>query len=244
MLKKGAQLMFSSFSLVDRRWMENQPLPEAKILLRGGQGLPSRSSVGSRRLNKATAAFQEISGMLSCNATRLFLVTQQLAVEGLIIFLGEERQFVPLEPLETFLLSISRRKADHWLVVLARSFKARDTQGKATSRTVLEEILECVADMRQNPLCRRFFRFMLQASRSALAMFLTAVFPVQPVEVVVASTATFTKGSRTAFSRLVELLAAVLSANERLFSTITFSSYPGRRKEGICASSSSLFFSI
>lgn len=89
--------------------MENQPLPEVKILLRGGQGLPSRSSVGSRRLNKATAAFQEISGMLSCNATRLFLVTQQLAVEGLIIFLGEERQFVPLEPLETFLLRISRR---------------------------------------------------------------------------------------------------------------------------------------
>lgn len=102
-------LNFSSFSLVDRRWMENQPLPEVKILLRGGQGLPSRSSVGSRCLNKATAAFQEISGMLSCNATRLFLVTQQLAVEGLIIFLGEERQFVPLEPLETFLLRISRR---------------------------------------------------------------------------------------------------------------------------------------
>lgn len=89
--------------------MENQPLPKVKILLRGGQGLPSRSSVGSRCLSKATAAFQEISGMLSCNVTRLFLVTQQLAVEGLIIFLGEERQFVPLEPLETFLLRISRR---------------------------------------------------------------------------------------------------------------------------------------
>lgn len=45
-----------------------------------------------------------------------------------------------------------------------------------------------------------------------------------------------------AFSRLFELPADVLSANERLFSTITLPFYPGRGKEGICASSSMLFF--
>lgn len=48
-------------------------------------------------------------------------------------------------------------------------------------------MLQFVADTRRNPLCRRFFRFMLQASRSVLAIFLTAMLPVQPVEVVVAS---------------------------------------------------------
>lgn len=47
---------------------------------------------------------------------------------------------------------------------------------------------------------------------------------------------------RMAFSRLFELPADVLSANERLFSTITLPFYPGRGKEGICASSSMLFF--
>lgn len=59
------------------------------------------------------------------------------------------------------------------------------------------------------------------------------------------STATVTlREWRTGFSRLFELPADVSSANERSFSTITFPSYPVRGKEGICASSSILFFSI
>lgn len=49
---------------------------------------------------------------------------------------------------------------------------------------------------------------------------------------------------RMRLSRLFQLPADVLSANERLFSTITFPSYPGRGKEGECASSSIPFFSI
>lgn len=43
------------------------------------------------------------------------------------------------------------------------------------------------------------------------------------------------------FSRLSELPADMLSANERLFCTITFPSYPSRGKEGICASSIPFF---
>lgn len=53
-------------------------------------GATGTQPVGPRCLNKATAAFQETSGMLSCKVTLLFLVTQQLPVEGLIIFRGEE----------------------------------------------------------------------------------------------------------------------------------------------------------
>lgn len=62
----------------------------------GAPGATGIQRLGPRCLNKATAAFQEMSGMLSCKVTLLFSVTRQLPIEGLIIFLGEECQFFPL----------------------------------------------------------------------------------------------------------------------------------------------------
>lgn len=56
------------------------------------------------------------------------------------------------------------------------------------------------------------------------------------------STAALPKGRRMGLSRLFELPADVLSANEGLLGTITFSSCPGGRKE--CLSFYSIFLHL
>lgn len=69
--------------------------------------------------------------------------------------------------------------------MLLRSLKAGDTKDEMKPGAVLEKVLGHVGNTPQDPLRRHLFRFVLQASDLAFAVFLPVIHPVQPTKVAI-----------------------------------------------------------